>query len=187
MLVSTITGEPWAKHLKAKDEARKKADEADSKRGSRALTGVEQRQRAADLGLDLEVRRRNAQKLIRSGCITTVGTDSYWGAAAELAREPKPQNQDHGIGTILAIEGLVELGMTPAQAIVAGTRNGAMACRKLADFGTVEKGKLADLVILDADPLADIHNIRKIRTVMKEGKVINLARLPETRVLSRVP
>ena len=87
----------------------------------------------------------------------------------------------------MAIEGLVELGMTPAQAIVSGTKNGAIACRRLADFGTLEKGKLADLVILDADPLADIHNIRKVRTVMKEGKVINTAILPERRVLSRPP
>ena len=187
MLVSTITGEPWAKHLKASQEAQKKAEEADKKRGSRPLTGVEQRQRAADLGLDLEVRRRNAQKLIQSACITTVGTDSYWGAAAELSREPKPENQDHGIGTILAIEGLVELGMTPAQAIVAGTRNGAIACRKLTDFGTIEKGKLADLVILDADPLVEIHNIRKVRTVVKEGRLIDITRLPEKRVLSRAP
>jgi imidazolonepropionase-like amidohydrolase len=75
--------------------------------------------------------------------------------------------------------------MTPAQAIVAGTKNGALACRRLQDFGTLEEGKLADLVILDADPLADIHNIQKVRTVMKEGKSIDIARLPEKRVLSR--
>ena len=80
--------------------------------------------------------------------------------------------------TILAIEGLVELGMTPAQAIVAGTRNGAIACRRVKDFGTLEAGKLADLVILDADPLTDIHNIRKVRTVMQAGKVIDISRLP---------
>ena len=89
------------------------------------------------------------------------------------------------MGTILAIEGLVELGMTPSQALVAGAKNGALACRRLADFGTIEAGKLADLVILDADPLADIHNIRKVHAVFKEGASIDLARLPELRVLSR--
>ena len=56
----------------------------------------------------------------------------------------------------MAIEGLVELGMTPSQAIVAATRNGAIASRRLADFGTIEPGKIADLVVLAADPLADI-------------------------------
>ena len=59
----------------------------------------------------METRRRNAQALIRSGVWLTPGTDSYWGAAPEFAREPKPETQDHGIGTILAIEGLVELGV----------------------------------------------------------------------------
>ncbi|HUI53930.1 MAG TPA: amidohydrolase family protein [Bryobacteraceae bacterium] len=187
MLVSTMTGEAWTKHVKTREEAQKKIDEADKKGLTHTLTSAEAKKRQSDLGEDLETRRRNAQKLIQAGCVITVGTDSYWGAAPEFAREPKPENQDHGIGTILAIEGLVELGMTPAQAIVSGTKNGAIACRRLSDFGTLEKGKLADLVILDADPLADIHNIRKVRTVMKEGKVINTAILPEKRVLSRPP
>jgi len=184
MLVSTITGEAWTKHLKAREEARKKQDEAQKKGLQHEQTAAELRKRDSDLGADLETRRRNAQKLIQAGCRVTAGTDSYWGAALELAREPKPENQDHGIGTILAIEGLVELGMTPSQAIVAATKNGAMACRKLDQFGTIEPGKLADLLVLEADPLADIHNIRKVQTVMKEGKAIDTARLPETRVLS---
>ena len=87
----------------------------------------------------------------------------------------------------MAIEGLVELGMTPMQAITAGTKNGAIAARMLDSIGTVEKGKIADLVILDADPLADIHNIRKVRTVMQGGKILDLSTLPEVRVLSRKP
>ena len=131
MLVSTITGEAWTKHLKARDEAAKKQDEARKKGLGHEQTAAEARKQASDLGADLETRRRNAQKLIQAGCRVTAGTDSYWGAAPELAREPKPENQDHGIGTIVAIEGLVELGMTPSQAIVAATKNGAIACRKL--------------------------------------------------------
>jgi len=185
MLVSTITGEPWAKHVKGLDEAKKKSAEADKKRGDRPMTTGEQRQRATELGADLETRRTNAQKLIRSGCIVTPGTDSYWAAAPELSREPKPENQDHGMGTILAIEGLVELGMTPAQAITAGTKNGAMACKRAADFGTIEAGKLADLVLLDGDPLADIHNIRMVRAVFAEGKQVEIEKLPQVKILSR--
>jgi imidazolonepropionase-like amidohydrolase len=130
------------------------------------------------------MRRRNAQKLIRGGCRVTVGTDNYWAAAPELQRQPKPETQDHGTGTILAIEGLVELGMTPSQALVSGTRNGAFAAKGLKDYGTIETGKLADLVLLDADPLADIGAIRKVRMVMKEGREIDVKALPEKRVLS---
>jgi imidazolonepropionase-like amidohydrolase len=182
MLASTITGEPWTKHVKAMEDAKKKIAEADKKRGGRTLTTAELRQRATDLGSDLETRRANAQKLIRGGCIVTPGTDSYWAAAPELSREAKPENQDHGMGTILAIEGLVELGMTPAQAITAGTKNGALACKRAADFGTIEAGKLADLVVLDADPLADIRNIRKVWTVFKEGRKIEIESLPNAKV-----
>ena len=61
------------------------------------------------------MRRRNAQKLIKAGALVTVGTDNYWAAASELSRTAKPQNQDHGIGSIIGIEGLVELGMDSAR------------------------------------------------------------------------
>jgi imidazolonepropionase-like amidohydrolase len=179
-----MTGEAWRKHLKTKEEAQKKHQEAEKKGDSRAKTSAEERRRVADLGVSLEVRRRNAQKLIQAGCAVTVGTDNYWGAAPEFYREPKPENQNHGIGTIIGIEGLVELGMTPAQAITVATRNGALACRKLDEYGTIEAGKLADILILEADPLADIRNIRRLKSVMKEGRMIDLARLPEKRVLS---
>jgi imidazolonepropionase-like amidohydrolase len=189
MLVSTITGPAWQKHLKTKDEADKKRAEAEKEnRGlSHAKTTAERRKEEADSGAGVESRRRNAQKLIRGGCTVTPGTDSYWAAAPELSRTSKPIDQDHGIGTILAIEGLVELGMTPAQAIVAGTKNGAIAARGTKDFGTLEAGKFADLVVLTADPLADIHNLRKVATVFKEGRAIDHARLPESRVLSIPP
>src|SRR5438093_3363826 len=189
MLVSTITGPAWKRHLNARAEREKKRAEAEKE--SRGLkhekTMAERRKEDADLGTGLESRRRNAQTLIRAGCTVTPGTDSYWAAAPELSRTPKPIDQDHGIGTILAIEGLVELGMTPAQAIVAATKNGAIAARRGSDLGTIEPGKLADLVVLSADPLQDIHNLRKVFAVYKEAKAIERARLPETRVLSVVP
>ncbi|MEP7156136.1 MAG: peptidylprolyl isomerase [Betaproteobacteria bacterium] len=184
MLVSTITGEAWQKHLKTRAEAEKKFLEADRK-NPLPRTFVEERRRAEALDTDIETRRANAQKLIRAGCLVTPGTDSYWAAAPEFALVPKLDNQSHGIGTLMAIEGLVELGMTPAQAIVAGTRNGAIASRRLKDIGTLERGKLADLVILDADPLADIRNIRKVRAVMQGGRLMDPTRFPEKPVMSK--
>ncbi len=186
MLVSTMTGEAWQKHLKSRAEFEKKRAE-EVKKGAapeRPRTTFEQRQLDADLGTGLEIRRKNAEKLIKAGCLITVGTDSYWAAAAELSRAPKPVSQDHGIGTIQAIEGLVELGMTPAQAIVAGTKNGAIASRGDKLFGTLEAGKEADLVILSADPLADIHNIEKVEAVFRAGQPIDRQALPQARVLS---
>jgi len=184
MLVNTVTGEAWQKHLKTKADAEKKIQDAD-KKGPLPRTLVEDRRRAEALETDLEMRRQNAQKLIRAGCAVTVGTDSYWAAAQEFAIVPKVDSQSHGIGTLMAIEGLVELGMTPLQAITAGSRNGAIASRKSNELGTIEKGKLADLVILDADPLADIHNIRKVRSVMQGGRLLDPAAFPEKPLLSK--
>ena len=112
----------------------------------RDRTGAELRQRAVEDAVELQMRRKNAQKLIAAGAVVTIGTDNYWAAAPEFTRGGiKPDTQNHGIGSIIAIEGLVELGMTPAQAIVAATRNGAVASKGLAEFGTIEAGKRADL------------------------------------------
>ena len=190
MLASSITGPAWERHQKSRKEAQEKRAEAEKNAGrglTHEQTTGERRKLAIDLGEEMESRRLNAQKLIRGGCVVTPGTDSYWAAAPELTRSPKPADQDHGSGTIMAIEGVVELGMTPAQAITAGTKNGAIAARRLNDFGTVEAGKFADFVVLDADPLADIHNIRKVADVYKEGQRIDRGRLPQTRVLSVAP
>jgi imidazolonepropionase-like amidohydrolase len=75
--------------------------------------------------------------------------------------------------------------MTPAQAIVSATRNGAAACKGLREFGTIENGKRADLLLLDANPLEDISNIRKLSLVMTGGRIIDTDKLPEKPVYYR--
>ena len=62
-------------------------------------------------------------------------------------------------------------GLTPLEAITAATRNGARARGVGRDYGTIEKGKVADLVVLAADPSADIRNTTKIVYVVKGGHV----------------
>ena len=64
-----------------------------------------------------------------------------------------------------------EAGLTTDRALAAATRNAARALGVLTDHGTVERDKLADLVILDADPLADIGNTAAIHLVVKRGAV----------------
>jgi imidazolonepropionase-like amidohydrolase len=185
MLINTITGEAWTTHLRTRQTAeRRLADEA-VKNPARARSSAEERKAAADLGDEMEMRRRNATTIIAAGAVVTIGTDNYWASAPELARAPKPTAQDHGIGTILGIEGLVELGMTPMQAIVAGTKNGAIAAGREADLGTIERGKIADLLVLGGNPLAAISAIRDIRVLMTGGAVVKREALPEVRVLSR--
>jgi imidazolonepropionase-like amidohydrolase len=186
MLVNTITGAAWAKHLKDREAATKKQGEEAAKDPARAKTAAELRREAADLGAEMEMRRKNALALIGAGAIVTPGTDNYWASAPELARAPKVETQDHGIGTILAIEGLVELGMTPMQALTAATKHGGFAAGRT-DLGTVAAGSVADLLVLNGNPLADIKNIRALRLVMANGRVVDRTRLPERRVLSRPP
>ncbi len=78
-----------------------------------------------------------------------------------------------GIGIHHEMELLVESGLTPMQAIQAATRNSAEGYRVLNRVGTIEAGKLADLVIVNADPLQDIRNTQKIQWVIKDGKVLD--------------
>ena len=121
----------------------------------------------------------------KAAAASTLGTDNYRSAAPEFARAPKPDWQDPGSGTIYAIEGLVELGMTPGQAIVAATRNGAMAAGMFEELGTLEKGKIADLLVLDASPLEDITNIRKLHHVIRSGRLVAIEALPTKPVYYR--
>ena len=76
-------------------------------------------------------------------------------------------------------------GMKPMDAIVAATGNIAKAYHLDKEIGTLEPGKRADLLILDADPLSAIMNIQKISTVMKDGAVVDRAALPVKRVVTR--
>ncbi len=65
-------------------------------------------------------------------------------------------------------------GFKPMDAIIAATRNGAKACGLENEIGTIEKGKLADILLVDGDPLKDIKVLQdksKIKMVMKEGKI----------------
>jgi imidazolonepropionase-like amidohydrolase len=190
ILSNGITGKPWADYAKRRqraDSARADSMRSDTmKAAQRAKTGWELRQEARQNGM--AIRRANAEKLIRGGCITTPSTDTYLRGAPEFLRTPRDDVQNMpGNATLAAIEGLVELGMTPSQAIVAATKNGAIASQGLADFGTLEKGKLADILLLDADPIADIANIHKLSLVMRDGRIIDIDRLPEKPVWTPQP
>lgn len=103
----------------------------------------------------------NVRKVVAAGGVAALGTDESSGPAAH--RE---------------LELLVKAGIPPLQVIKIATHNGAVFLGKADDMGSVEEGKLADLVLLKADPLADIDNTKAIALVMKGGKIIDESKLP---------
>jgi imidazolonepropionase-like amidohydrolase len=69
------------------------------------------------------------------------------------------------------MEAMQEAGISPADLIVVATKNGADAMRRGDDFGTLEPGKFANLILLDNDPAEDITNMRSITHVMIKGSM----------------
>jgi len=71
----------------------------------------------------------------------------------------------------------VKAGATPWQALLAATRHAAELCGVGQDLGTIEPGKLADLIVVAADPLDDITNLRRLLLVLKEGRIVSDKRI----------
>jgi len=75
----------------------------------------------------------------------------------------------HGPSVYREMELMQQAGLTPTQVLVDATRNGAMAMGREKEFGTLEVGKAGDLVVLDADPLQNTANLRRVDRVVKGG------------------
>ncbi len=102
--------------------------------------------------------REILQKAVKAGVKVTTGSDS---------------NPISEIG-LLEIEQLVFSGLSELDAIKAATINSAEAMGMQDDLGTIEVGKLADLIVLEKNPLENISNIRTLKMVIKDGKLVNL-------------
>jgi imidazolonepropionase-like amidohydrolase len=107
---------------------------------------------------------RNLKRVRDAGMIIGLGTDG---------------NVDIGWGAHLELADMVFCGLTPAEAIVAATKTSAEIL-KLDDLGTIAPGKSADFIVLDANPLDDITNSRKISSVYQRGRAIDRAALGKT-------
>jgi imidazolonepropionase-like amidohydrolase len=112
---------------------------------------------------DFELQGRNAMKLRVAGMRIVTGTDT--GQSRFLI----------GYFNQLDLESLVAIGMTPAEAIVAATRDAAKIAR--VNSGLVASGKSADFIVLDANPLQNIGNTRRINKVYLRGQEVDRAAL----------
>jgi imidazolonepropionase-like amidohydrolase len=100
------------------------------------------------------IQARNLAKMSAAGVRIVVGTDGNTPYAPHME-----------------MADMVAAGMTPMQVIVAATRNGAQFL-KMTDAGTIEANKSADFLVLDANPLDDITNTRKIASVYLRGAAV---------------
>jgi imidazolonepropionase-like amidohydrolase len=107
------------------------------------------------------VAEENIRKVWAAGGVVAMGTDQSSGPASQ--RE---------------LELLVQAGLKPFDVLTIATHNGAALLGKADQLGSVEPGKLADLLLLNADPTADIENVKKIAFVMKGGQIIDESKLP---------
>lgn len=110
-----------------------------------------------------QISARESHKLARAGVPVSIGA----------------HGQESGIGSHWELWSFVRGGMTPMEALRAGTIESAISLGYEKDVGSLEPGKLADLVVLDADPTVDIRNSDKISRVMLGGRLYDSATMNE--------
>jgi imidazolonepropionase-like amidohydrolase len=128
--------------------------------------------RRARLERTMPVMQENLKAMQEGGAIIAAGTDA--GNIGTL----------HGPAIHRELELMAEAGLTSREILVNATRNAALVFSADPEMGTLEKGKFADLLVLDADPLADVANLQKIHRVVKGGVALDPAEIlppsPET-------
>jgi imidazolonepropionase-like amidohydrolase len=102
------------------------------------------------------LQRENFEKAVKAGAKMAFGTDAGVYPHGDNAKQ---------------FFYMVKFGMTPAQAIRAATSSAADLIGRSKDVGTIEAGKYADIIAVDADPLADVRSLEHVAFVMKGGKV----------------
>lgn len=105
----------------------------------------------------LPIASRNVALLAKAGVPIAMGTDTG------------PTGRFQGYFELMELELMVKAGLTPAQALQSATRVAARCMKLDRDLGTLEPGKWGDFVVLDADPLTDISNVRRIHSVWIAG------------------
>lgn len=139
-----------------------------------------------------KIARINHTNMIAAGVTLLVSTDAgiqhplLASESTTLAADTVDSRVALGEGHFNALFALQERGMPPMEILRSATSHVARAYRMEADLGTLEAGKIADVVILDADPLENARNYRRIFAVIKDGKSVDLAALPVAPLISAV-
>ena len=123
--------------------------------------------RPGDGGEEIDVMVRATENMkVYTGVLHRAGVRIVVGSHSNVPHAPK------GLAYHRELEMLVESGLTPHEAIIAATRVGAEFLGRENDLGTIEEGKLADILILDANPLEDIRNSKTISSLLMDGTLL---------------
>jgi imidazolonepropionase-like amidohydrolase len=102
--------------------------------------------------------KENMRRFIKAGAKLAMGTDTN--SFLNFQQEDPNANE---------VAYMVEMGMSPMDAIIAGTRNGAEALGMLKELGTIEVGKLADVIVVAGNPLQNMAALKRVAYVVKGG------------------
>ncbi|WP_309644180.1 amidohydrolase family protein [Phenylobacterium sp.] len=120
---------------------------------------------------DTPARRQSIAKF--AFALTNVKALSDAGVNVVLGTDAGMPGTPHGVSTLREMELLVQAGLTPTQALMAGTSNAARALGEISDRGTIEAGKRADLVLVSGAPWTDIADVRKTDAVFVDGALVH--------------
>lgn len=126
----------------------------------------------AQVNLEMQMKAFE-QRVVKSEAIMDINLKKLYDAGITIAVATDAGNPGtfHGISIYDEMEAMQKAGIPANEIIIMATKNGAMAMERSRDFGILEKGKMADLIILDNNPSIDIANMRSISQMMRGGQL----------------
>ncbi len=140
-----------------------------------------------ELGTDYLHSWTNIKNLIDGGVNVMLSTDAFMELLQPVGEQDGPQSENStrlGDGLFFALADLEQIGIEPMKALQAATINIARGYQLDKDLGTLEVGKYADMVVLDANPLDSARGYKSINMVIKSGEIVDLGKPPKEPLIS---